>query len=428
MPIGVSLAATALVATVHLPPATIAAGHEASGQWEAALDIYLSLHETNRGAIPDLQARIHRCVRNAAQFRRHRDPDFHQYILSLTLADALAVYSEVLEKLNRLYADADRATPMRLFDSGKDEFGRAVANPAYIGRHLLGADPDKLRTVKTMLLTVRVNPQATVRDVRVSVREIALSVRTSIPNADPSAIVLEFLCGACAGLDEYTAFHPPGAYPKPMTKPTVIGEEMVSEQHGVGYLRISEFQENTSREFDAAVSRLRMRGMRALVIDLRGNPGGLLLAGVELGRRLLPAGVIVQTAGQDPNLTNRVFTSESGPTAFELPLVLLVDAGTMSTAEVVASAIKDNARGSLVGTPTYGKGTVQSTQKLKNGEKSGRGGVLIMTIAKSIAPNGRPMASVVPDILERDPELQMKAAVAQATAMASMGRPMSMMP
>jgi carboxyl-terminal processing protease len=226
--------------------------------------------------------------------------------------------------------------------------------------------------------------------------------------------VLEFLCGACAGLDEYTTFHPPGAYPKPMAKPTVIGEEMASEQHGVGYLRISEFQENTSREFDAAVARLRMRGMRALVVDLRGNPGGLLLAGVELGRRLLPAGVIV--------------TSESGPTAFELPLVLLVDAGTMSTAEVVASAIKDNARGSLVGTPTYGKGTVQATQKLKDGEKAGAGGVLIMTIAKSIAPNGRPMASVVPDILERDPELQMKAAVSQATAMASMGRPMSMMP
>ena len=73
MPIGVTLAAVA-VATAPIPPATWANAYEAAGRWEAALDIYLQLHESGRGSVPELPDRIHRCVRHAALFQRHRDP------------------------------------------------------------------------------------------------------------------------------------------------------------------------------------------------------------------------------------------------------------------------------------------------------------------------------------------------------------------
>ena len=90
---------------------------------------------------------------------------------------------------------------------------------------------------------------------------------------------------------------PPGNAPGTPPAATVSGATILDDRFGIGYLRVTEFHDSTMMEFDLAVEQLRMRGMRALVIDFRGNPGGLLTAGIDLGRRLIPAGVIVQTTG-----------------------------------------------------------------------------------------------------------------------------------
>ena len=423
MAIGISLAAV-VIATAPIPAANWAIAHEAAGHWDNALDLYLRLPESRRATIPDLASRIHRCIRYSAQFQRHRDPAFQAYVLSLSLADGLAVYSDVIEKLGRLYADADRVSPARLFLLGRDELAQALLNPQFVAKHLNGVDANRIQSVRTWLINFQIHPTASHREARTAVRAVAVGIRDAIPSANPSAIILEFLCGACGGLDEHTAYHPPGTLPKPTPGLTVVNAAMIDERFGVGYLRVTEFQETTASEFDAAIGLLRMRGVRAVIVDLRGNPGGLLTAGVEIARRFIPAGVIVRTSGQSPDFAGRVFESESGMAALDLPLVLLVDAGTMSAAEVVAAAVKDNARGTLVGVQTYGKGTVQVPLKTPEGKTSKSTGVLVLTVARTTSPNGRPVSGgVVPDIIERDPELQLKAATAQATAMVSMGRP-----
>ena len=247
-----------------------------------------------------------------------------------------------------------------------------------------------------------------------------------MPGCNPVAVIIEFLAGACAGLDEHTAFHPPGTRSTAATGPTVTGATMSDERLGVGYLRITEFADTTSAEFDAAVAPLKMRGLRSLVVDLRGNPGGLLTAGIDVARKLLPPGVIVRTVGQSPEFANREFVSDSATPAFDLPLVLLVDAGTMSAAEVVAGAVKDHRRGTLVGTRTHGKGTVQVPVKTATADKTTPAGVIVLTVARTTGPAGQPLAhGIVPDVPERDPERQLKTAIAEARALAATGRPMN---
>ena len=108
----------------------------------------------------------------------------------------------------------------------------------------------------------------------------------------------------------------------PVPVPTVYALEVVNTRDGIGYLRVGAFRDTTPRELDEAVFRLKDQGVRALIIDLRGNPGGLFTAGVEVAQRFLPAGIIVTTRGQSPEFAGRVFSSDSGMSAFDIPLVL----------------------------------------------------------------------------------------------------------
>lgn len=415
--------AAALIATANISAGTWASLHESAGQWDAALQIYLRFTEAQKETVPDYRIRIHRCIRFSALSQRHRDGLFQSYIQTLKLADSLTLYSDVIEKLSRLYVEADKAASAKLFQHGRDELVKSLADKAFVSHHFRGADEATIRKVQDWLIHFQIHPTATQREIRVAVRDVAIGIRELIPTADPSAIVVEFLCGACRGLDELTAFHPPGTLPKVTAGPSVVDSTIFEERLGIGYLRITDFRDTTATEFDNAVAQLRTRGLRALVIDLRGNPGGLLTAGIEMTRRVLPNGMIVRTTGQDPISANRTFTSESGRTAFELPVVILVDDRTMSAAEVFAGAVKDHARGTLVGTQTYGKGTVQVPLKTTDGMKTQSAGTLILTIAKTSTPNGMAISNgIVPDITERNVDLQLKTAIAHASMLLSVER------
>lgn len=171
----------------------------------------------------------------------------------------------------------------------------------------------------------------------------------------------------------------------PDSLPTVFVETNLMMMNGIAYVRITSFQQTTLQELELALARL--RGMRALILDLRGNPGGLFPVAVQVAERFLPAGVIVTTQGQGPAF-NRTFESRSGMSAVDVPLVVLIDGETASAAEVLAGALKDNGRAWLIGTPTFGKGTIQTVLQLTDG-----GGVRI-TLARFFTPRGEPYNGV----------------------------------
>jgi C-terminal peptidase prc len=219
----------------------------------------------------------------------------------------------------------------------------------------------------------------------------------------------------------------------PVTIPTVFGIKPLNTKE-IGYVRIGSFSTSTPRELDEAINSLKADGARVIVLDLRGNHGGSFLAGVETARRLLPAGLIVTTQGQAPEVDNQVFSSASGMSAHDIPVVLLIDAETASAAEVLAAALKDNNRATLVGMPSFGKGTVQYPLRLvtlddvdPTGKRINKTGTVRVTIAKLIAPRGGPIngTGISPHFLEADYAEQLNVAIEKAIELipASMMRP-----
>lgn len=222
----------------------------------------------------------------------------------------------------------------------------------------------------------------------------------------------------------------------PVTIPSVYGTRMLPDKP-VGYTRIGGFQPTTPRDLDEALSALKMSGARAVVLDLRGNHGGSFLASVETARRLLPAGLIVTTQGQVGEVANQAFSSSTGMAAHDIPLVLLIDAETASAAEVLAAALKDNNRATLVGMPSFGKGTLQHPFRLVTldeidpvtGKKIPKSGTIRVTIAKLIAPTSGPISGsgIAPHFVEADPRLQFELAADKAEELAT-GQTVPVMP
>ena len=198
---------------------------------------------------------------------------------------------------------------------------------------------------------------------------------------------------------------------------------------GVGYIKLASFGENTLLELDAALARLKDQGMRSLVLDLRGNAGGHFLTGVRVAERFLPSGIIATTESNVPEFAHRVFSSDSGMMAHDVPVVLLIDTKTMSAAEVVAMALKDQGRATVIGMPTFGKGVVQFPFKLSAadgpdaaGTLRTRSGTLVITIAKVLTASGTPLhrQGVLPDLLEADAGRQLALALERAAFAAGM--------
>jgi carboxyl-terminal processing protease len=166
-------------------------------------------------------------------------------------------------------------------------------------------------------------------------------------------------------------------------------------EHGIGILRLDAFSKGTAAASAAAVARLTRAGAKALVVDLRGNPGGLLDQAVGVVSLFLPDGSsVVSLAGAHKPL--RILYSRGGE-ASTIPLAVLVDAGSASASEVVAGALKDHGRASIVGEPTYGKSLVQEIVRLPSGA------ALKLTVARYLTPAGVDISrkGVQPDIRSR---------------------------
>lgn len=153
---------------------------------------------------------------------------------------------------------------------------------------------------------------------------------------------------------------------------------------GIGYIRVTNFNEDTDKDFGEKIQELRDQGMKALVLDLRDNPGGLLESGVGVARYLVPKGPIVSVTDKDGNTQ----TESSSLEKVEFPLAVLVNHGTASAAEIVSGAIQDTGSGKLFGVKTYGKGVVQNVFLLSNRT------AVKLTVARYYTPSGRSIDKV----------------------------------
>ncbi|MEJ1929633.1 carboxyl-terminal processing protease CtpC [Nostoc sp. NIES-3756] len=148
----------------------------------------------------------------------------------------------------------------------------------------------------------------------------------------------------------------------------------------LGYIRLNQFSANASKEMQEAISNLEKKQVTGYILDLRGNPGGLLFSSVEIARMWMDKGTIVSTVDRQGVREREV---ANGRALTNKPLVILVDKGSASASEILSGALQDNKRAVLVGTQTFGKGLVQSVRPLDDG--SG----LAVTIAKYLTPNDR---------------------------------------
>ena len=177
---------------------------------------------------------------------------------------------------------------------------------------------------------------------------------------------------------------------------------------GIGYIKISEFQENTPRDLDEALNKLESRGMTSLILDLRNNPGGLLETASDVAERFLPKDKVVVSIKSRLPKDSSTFRSSGRFYLKDYPLVVLVNAGSASASEVVAGAIQDNKRGAIIGTKTFGKASVQAVVPLKDGS------AIRFTSAYYYTPNGRLIKKegIIPDmVVESNDSKQLEAAI-----------------
>jgi carboxyl-terminal processing protease len=190
----------------------------------------------------------------------------------------------------------------------------------------------------------------------------------------------------------------------------IIKKDMVKDINGkkvfplgedkIGYVRITEFGDRAAEELAAALGKLKARGLKALILDLRWNPGGLLDQAVDVCGKFLPRGqLVVTTEGRDPNLSSVHRVTGHGDEVNGMPMVVLVNLGTASAAEIVSGCLQDctalgKCRAVILGGRTFGKGSVQSIFPL------GDGSALKLTTAKYYTPSHKVIHQhgILPDI------------------------------
>lgn len=163
----------------------------------------------------------------------------------------------------------------------------------------------------------------------------------------------------------------------------------------IGYIRLVEFQEKTHKDLETSLRDLEKKGIKGLILDLRNNPGGLLDSSVEVSKKFLENGkIIVSTKGR-VETQNFMFKSNNKKPHSDYPMVVLINGGSASASEIVAGALKDHKRGIIMGTKSFGKGSVQTVVPLSDGS------AVRLTTSKYFTPNGISIhgTGIMPDIM-----------------------------
>ncbi|MFH1640924.1 MAG: S41 family peptidase [Candidatus Omnitrophota bacterium] len=173
-------------------------------------------------------------------------------------------------------------------------------------------------------------------------------------------------------------------------------------ENGIAYIRLVEFRENTSRDLKGVLENLYKDGMTSLILDLRNNPGGLLDEAVKVTGKFIKKGeLIVYTKGRIPSQDLK-FVSESNRPILDLPMVVLINEGSASGSEIVAACLRDYKRAIILGTKSFGKGSVQTIVPLSDGS------ALKLTTSKYFTPSGEEIhgKGVEPDIIIQEARIE----------------------
>ena len=182
-----------------------------------------------------------------------------------------------------------------------------------------------------------------------------------------------------------------------------IKEAQILED-GIAYIRIAEFRETTPKQLNKVMKELKQGGMESLILDLRNNPGGLLDIAAQVAAKFVPRGkLIVTTKGRKADQNIEMVSKESSDYV-DLPLVILVNEGSASGSEIVAGALQDYKRAIVMGTKTFGKGSVQTIIPLSDGS------ALRLTTSKYMTPKGRLIVdqAITPDVVVEQIELALQ--------------------
>jgi C-terminal processing protease CtpA/Prc len=286
-----------------------------------------------------------------------------------------------------------RVDPGRLLQKGIEELDAALANPVIREQYVPGKQAEALAFRDHLKRKFAIQGPMTRAQVEQQIREIALAAQDML-QLSPTVSILELACGASYAIDNYTAYLTPDQFRqlcdalKGETNEGMAIQSVLAEMKSgdIGYLRILSFQDSTLQELDDWLGQLTKAGARGLVLDLRGNPGGLFEVAVETARRFLSSGVITTVENQDPKFSTVYHARNAAPCT--LPLVVVVDGDTASAAEVLAGALKENGRARLVGENTFGKGCTQSLVKLPAANGVPTGGLRV-TVARFFSPKGQ---------------------------------------
>lgn len=176
------------------------------------------------------------------------------------------------------------------------------------------------------------------------------------------------------------------------------------EKNKIGYVRLYSFTDDVGSKIAKRVENLKKKGIKALIFDLRGNPGGELLEAINITSLFLKKGTVLKTV--DRKKTEQTYNA-TGDYRFDGPMVILVDDGSASASEIVAGALKDHKRAVIMGTKTFGKGSVQDVINLSNG------GAMLITTQKWLTPSGVSISKkgIMPNKIVKNPHDQLDKAI-----------------
>lgn len=449
---------------------------ETDGKWGEALTLY----EDALRDYPGEQALAGRHDLAKMHYdigRRYSDNSYRRAVTVLREREALALYSEVLLKVQSHYVSEPNWH--NLVARGTADVDLAVNEAPFAKMHLSSVLPEQIASFRQQLARQMQSRQIRSRQDAVDAVMIAGRIAQNTLSIMPTTVILEYACAASGALDEYSSYLTsdqlndvysqiegnfvglgielksnsdsllivkvitgspaergglrggdritsvngrstlnlstdqaadllqgpegstvritavgPNQQPREMTikrehvdVPSVDDVKMVDAASGVAYLKLTCFQKTTSRDLDAALWKLHRDGMRTLIMDLRGNPGGLLTTAVEVVDKFVEDGTIVSTRGRS-SMEDYTYTAHR-PGTWRVPLVVLIDGDSASASEIFAGAIRDHHRGTIVGQRSYGKGSVQGIFPLG---QAGAG--LRLTTAKFYSPSGRPISRV----------------------------------
>jgi len=445
---------------------------ERQRNWASALEVYQGAVEKWPGRV-EFGRRMRLCEIHFKLARRYQDVSFRNILLQLPEDQALELYGEVLDRILSQYVDSVPLEP--LARRGLDNMEVVLRAPNFLKQNVGSVDPARVTWLRESLRQRRSALVVPDRDAAIQAVLSASSLAKQAIGMGATPVILEFTCGACDALDDFTSYLTPskledlyamidgnfvglGVELKNDTEGlrivgvirggpawdagleagdqiTAIGgrsikglgldeaanrlqgtegtavdlvvtrkdgsshsyrlsrrhvdvesvtkTKLIDPDSRIGYIQLTGFQKTSPEEIDEAVEGLTRQGMQALILDLRGNPGGLLNVAVEIADRFVSQGVIVSTRGRAMG-QNQVFKA-TGQRRWTFPLLVLIDHDSASASEILAGALQDHRRAVVIGERSYGKGSVQSIFSLRSAPAG-----LKLTTAKFYSPKNRP--------------------------------------